>query len=164
MDHNEKVKNLREQLKAAEEEERAERKARADSVEREWKFTWELVTEPRLLCFDRLRPDCGVTKWHLKGETVNKQECLDVGKHEQDLRDGGMMYFVNTLNNRIITSTGGGHLFISDAHSFFHGAEDKAERIEDGDRIYAELEKICESGIESMDVTKLILSQRKFAF
>jgi len=159
------INDLLAKLEAAKAKAREERKALRNSVKRQWCFTWRQVTNPRRLTFDPIRENSEVEVWELIGTISNKEELKAVGYVEGDreLSGGSMFYLVNRLNNRIITTTGGGSLFISGSRSFYGGKPEERETIiAEGNAVYAGLERIIASGSKMEDVTDLITGQLQF--
>ena len=153
------VLHLQEQIKTLEEQEREERDALREKTKRRWRF---LLQENDRAGWHRLRLGCGVKSYTLTGSVVNSEECLAAGHYDQDVKGGGMDYLVNTLNGRIVASSGGGSVYIADALAVGSGNPGALECKEDAERVYAGLEAAIAAGVE--DVTNVILRQRHFVW
>src|SRR5262245_36534950 len=99
---------LKDQLDQLDKQLAEEKKAKRNAVKRQWRFTiqpshsYQPLRDPSISCYE------------LIGEVLNKKELLDSGHPEDDTKSGAMKYLFNTKSNRIITSDGGGAIFISD--------------------------------------------------
>lgn len=151
-----KVDDLRAQLKAAEAEVEAERKALRASVKREWQFTFAPF---KGTTFDILHDDACVW-FNLVGKVQNREALIAVGYSEHDdyLKGGSMRYLVNTATGRIVMHCGGGSLFIVGETSWRATAETaKVLRA-----TLAALEQCIRDG--QTDVTSIIVGQPGFSW
>ena len=105
----EKTDRLWAELKAAEAEEAAERKAQREAVKISYRYDILPAMHNR---WDRIY-DSTCTLYKLARTTVNADEAKAAGHPEYDLRDGYAIYLYNKANHRIVCSVGGGTMYIS---------------------------------------------------
>lgn len=106
-----RVADLRAQLAEAEREEQADREARKAAVKPIHRYT--VKPAKRGMRHDRLYDDA-VVIYELRRETVNRAEAEAAGHYGWEVEDGGMSYYFNKATGKIICSTGGGSLYISE--------------------------------------------------
>lgn len=148
------IKTLQEQVKLAEREAEEERKRARKETPRVWRFT--LLPGDRT--YDKPRAGCGVVVFHLAGEVLNKEACIQAGWDADSLRGGGMAYLFNTLNNRIVCGLGGGNLYIV-GERLWGNADVPREQV---DQTFAQLEDFLRSNPGGGDVTDIIVRQKGF--
>lgn len=108
---NARIDQLKAEIREIELAEQAERDARKASVRpvRSYTFT---PNERNHGFYKILDESCKL--YRLECKVVNKAEMLEVGYTDHDLHEGGMTYLFNTLSGKIVMSTGGGNVHISD--------------------------------------------------
>jgi hypothetical protein len=101
------VEQLRAKLREAEAREAAEAKERADSVQPV--VTVEIRPADREAYAWREIYDDAVTLWTVEATLQNEAELKAVGKEH---RVGSMTYYFNTATGRLVTSVGGGYVYL----------------------------------------------------
>lgn len=140
---------LREELKEAERREREAADRLAASVRPVWRFTL-LPSDEK---FDKVW-DESVLKYRLQGEIQNREE-LELVNNPMRNDGGGMTYLFNTLSKRLVMSTGGGTMWLSE------GWGNNEDAIESARIARRELEFFLDLQPEGGDVTQIIEDHRK---
>jgi hypothetical protein len=154
-----KRKALDAEIKALDAEAEAERKTRRESVKREWKF--EMVPDAKRSqrwMFDPLWDDT-IKVYVLTGTIINKDACLAAGHGEDTVKGGGMAYLFNAGSGKIVTSSGGGNVYINNGSSY---GDKNQEAKADALVAIAALGKFLTDNPEGGDVTSIITAQRQF--
>lgn len=101
------VREIMEELREAEAREAREKKERADSVKPD--VTVEIrPADPSAYAWREIYDDA-VTLWTVSATLLNEDELKAVGKEH---RVGSMTYYFNTATARLITSVGGGYVYL----------------------------------------------------
>ena len=138
---------LREELRQAEARERVEAEARKRATPVVYRFTAEESTPAWHKVYD---PSCRL--YNLRGEVVNREEAKAAGHSDHEMHEGGMLYLYNTLTERIVTSIGGGQIWIGANWNGSTGSDDVAF-----DQVSAFLAAHPEGG----DITSIVQAHRK---
>lgn len=112
------VEQLRAELRKAEQAEEAAAKTRREATPPVWQFTLSPTTQERVY-------DDTVVAYTLRGEVINRDECLTAGRAEYELRGGAMVYLFNTGTGKLIAPVGGGTIYISSFYPRNREAEAK---------------------------------------
>ncbi len=138
------VAELREQLRDAEERESAERKAKMEATPIVWRYTILPANDPWQEVYD---DSCLL--YELKGEITNADEAKAAGRPDHSIRPGGMTYVFNKLSGRIVTSTGGGTIFVSGRY----GGESKKAAAQEAMR---QISRFLRDNPNGGDITEII--------
>ena len=113
------VDQLREELKAAEQAEAAERNALHASIKPVWQYTVEPSSSKG---YSEIWDDT-IVFFTLAGRIVNEDELRPIGWSDSELRHGSMNYMFNTGTGKLVCSFGGGTIYISSWDSRNRSAE-----------------------------------------
>jgi hypothetical protein len=115
---------IRKELLAAEERERAELRTRKEATRPAFEF-WIRPAEVRgTFSFGKLYdPTCHL--YEIRRTTTNREAASAVGWSDDDMREGSAVYVYNVVTRRIICAVGGGTMYIN--KSFIGETEDYAD-------------------------------------
>lgn len=145
-----KLADLRNQVKEAEREVNRERDLVKKSITPIYRFTLapaEHRTHHEIL-------DDAIVLVRLEGVVENAEAMREVGA---DPFQGGMTYFFNKLSGKIVTSEGGGNIWLSTDASFSRSTEER----EDARKTFDVLSKFLVENPEGGDVTEIVMSHRR---
>lgn len=114
---------IRKELVAAEERERAELRAKREATRPRFEY-WITPAKIRATTsFGKLYdPTCLL--YELQRKTVNRDEAKAAGWSDDDLREGSAVYLYNVVTRRVVCAVGGGTMYIGRS---FNQAEDYAD-------------------------------------
>lgn len=136
------TKELRIELREAEERERAERTERLAAVPIKWRYTL-IPYEPRPT-WDELYDD-SCCFYELHGEVMNRDEAKLVGHPDFVMTDAGMRYVYNGMTGKFICSTSGGTIYVSG---------------DGADETFSELSEFIHDNPDGGDVTAIVEAHR----
>lgn len=151
--YEERVAELEAQIRAIRNEQKAELAERQKSVTPVWRFTI-LPNEDR--SFDKIW-DKSVVLYQLRGEVVNRDECEAVG-HDVRQMSGSMNYLFNTLSGRLVMSTGGGNVYLSDKTWSLRSDKEAVQR--SFEKAVTAIESFLAEHPEGGDITEIISQHR----
>lgn len=124
--HGKTVAELRQMLAEAELAEREARKAAIKAFVLDWRYTIKLVTPRTGVSFDKMY-DSTCARYKIDRTLLNRDEAKLSGVPDHEMREGGMEYIYNKLTCRIICSSGGGTIYISEDWSAKDQDKDHAD-------------------------------------
>lgn len=144
------IADLRSRLKDAEKRRDQEIKEKRESVKPVYRFT--LAPSPIKPYHEIL--DDTIILVRLDGVVINAEEMKEAGN---DPFQGGMTYYFNKGTGKIVTSTGGGNVWLSTDSTF---SRDEEER-EDARKTFGLLSEFMVKNPEGGDVTDIVQTHRQ---
>jgi hypothetical protein len=149
MNIDQEIADLRSRLKDAEKRRQQEMDEKKKSVKPIYRFT---LTPSKIKPYHEILDD-SIVLFRLEGIVENAEEMREVGA---DPFQGGMDYYFNTLSGKIVTSTGGGNVWIS-TDSVFSRQEGEREHAR---LTFNLLSRFLVKNPEGGDVTEIVQNHR----
>lgn len=121
-----RIARLRAELAEAETAEREAAKAAVKAFVLDWRYSIKPVTPRTGVSFDKMY-DSSCARYNISRTLLNREEAKAAGVPDYETREGGMDYYYNKLTCRIIGSTGGGSIYITEDWFHKNGEKDGAD-------------------------------------